>query len=152
MQALLALIGTIASGEASDAIARARRAAMVYGLAAIFLTLGLVFLLIAAFIALAREIGTLDTSLWFGGGFVVVALVIILIHRVVSKARTRRLARQRQAEIKSIVSTAAITLIPMLLASRTGSIAVLGPLAAALGYGVWKENARRTPSDKARED
>lgn len=152
MQALLALIGSIATGEASEALARARQSAMIYLVAAILLVLGLVFLLIAAFIALAREIGALQTSLWFGGGFFIIGLLVILLHRLAAKARARRIARQRQAEIKTVVSTAAVTLLPALLASRTGSIAILAPLAAALGYGVWKENSRRRPDVRSRQD
>ena len=152
MQVLLSLIGSIATGEATDALARARRAAATYLLAAILLVLGLVFLLIAAFIASAREIGALEASLWFGGGFLVVGLLIVLIHRLASKARARRIARKRQSEIKSVVSAAAVALVPALLASRTGSLAILAPLAATLGYGVWKENSRRRPHDRPHQD
>lgn len=152
MQVLLSLIGSIATGEATDALARARRAAATYLLAAILLVLGLVFLLIAAFIASARKIGALEASLWFGGGFLVVGLLIVLIHRLASKARARRIARKRQSEIKSVVSAAAVALVPALLASRTGSLAILAPLAATLGYGVWKENSRRRPHDRPHQD
>ena len=152
MQVLLSLIGAIATGEATDALARARRAAVIYLLAAILLTLGLVFLLIAAFVALAREIGALEASLWFGGGFLIVGFLLVLVHRLASKARARRIARKRQSEIKSVVGTAAVALVPALLASRTGSLAVLAPLAAVLGYGVWKENARRRPGSRPYED
>lgn len=143
MQALLALLGSIATGEAADAVGRAKRAAIAYAICGLLLAIGLFFLLIAAFLALAYEIGALKAALWFGGGFVVVAILILVIFRIVTRMRARRIAERRQTELRSVVSTAAIALVPAMLASRTGSIALLAPIAATLGYGVWKENARR---------
>ena len=152
MQALLALVTSIATGEASDAVARARKAAVIYLVAGLFAVGGLVFLLVAAFIATAREIGALEAALWFGGGFLLLAVVIVVTHRIVSKARARRVAQRRNEEVKAVASAAAIALLPTLLASRTGSIALLAPVLGLLGYAVYRENTRPRPGVSPLDD
>lgn len=148
MQALLAVIGSIVSGEALDAVARARRAAIIYALAGLLGFAGLVFLLVAAFLATAREIGGVNAGLWFGGGFIALAVILVVIHKISAGIRARRIARRRKDETRTIVSTAAVALLPALLASRTGSIALLVPAVGALAYAVYRENAhRRGPPD-----
>lgn len=145
MQALIAVIGSIVSGEAADAIGRARRAAVIYAIAGVLGLLGAVFLLVAGYLATAREIGAVNAALWFGGGFLAVALLLVIVHRVTSTIRAKRVAARRKAETRTVVSTAAMALLPALLASRGGALAVLVPAAAAMGYAVYRENARRRP-------
>lgn len=145
MQAVLAVIGSIVSGEALDAVARARRAAAIYAVAGLLGVIGLVFLLIAAFLAVAREVGSVNAGLWFGGGFLAVALILVIVHKIRSGIRARRIARRRKDETRTIVSTAAVALLPALLASRTGSLALLVPAVGALAYAVYRENSARRP-------
>ena len=149
MASLLAVIGSIVSGEARDAVGRAQRAAMIYLVAGLLGLAGLIFLLIAAFIAVAREIGALPAALWFGGGFLGLAVVIVAVHRIAAGIRARKAALRRKEETRTIVGTAAVALLPALLASRTGSIALLAPAIAALAYAVYRENtaSRRDPPD-----
>ena len=144
MQALLAVIGSIVSGEAADAIGRARRAAVIYAIAGLLGLVGALFLLAAAYLATAREIGAVNAGLWFGGGFLAVAVLLVVFHKVGSRMRARRVAERRKAETRTVVSTAAVALLPALLASRGGAVALLVPAAAALGYAVYRENARRS--------
>ena len=141
MQPLASLIGSIISGEALEVIGRARRAAIIYAIAGLLFLCGAGFLVAAGFIAVAREIGTLPATLWFGGGFLVVAIALIVIDRLAARARTRRDAKRRREETRAVVSAATIALLPVLLASsRVRGIALVLPVAAALAYGVWREN------------
>jgi hypothetical protein len=141
--ALISLITAIVSGEASEAVAKARRAALVYGLAGLLVLLGAGFLLAAGFIAVADEIGTLPATLWFGGGFIVVAVLLLAIYRLAARSRAKREAQRRRDEARAIASAAAVALLPTLLASRARGLALIFPAAAALAYGVWRENAPR---------
>lgn len=141
MQPLASLIGSIISGETLEVIGRARRAAIIYAIAGLLFLCGAGFLVAAGFIAVAREIGTLPATLWFGGGFLVLAIALIVIDRLAARARTRRDAKRRREETRAVVSAATIALLPALLASsRVRGIALVLPVAAALAYGVWREN------------
>ncbi len=137
------LIASVVSGEATATVARARRALVVYAAAGVLLLCGAGFLLVAAFLAVADEIGSIPAALWFGGGFVLVALILILSHRVSARVRAKHTARRRQTEMRAVASTAAIALLPTLLASRGRTLALLVPALAGLGWAVWRENAPR---------
>lgn len=143
MQALATLIGGIVSGEAAEAIGRARRTAIIYALAGLSLLCGAGFLVGAGFVAAAREIGTIPAALWFGGGFVLLALILVGVDRLAARTRRRRQARRRREETRAVASAAAMALLPALLASRARGLALLVPAAAVLAYGVWRENAPR---------
>lgn len=143
MQALATLIGGIVSGEAAEAIGRARRTAIIYALAGLSLLCGAGSLVGAGFVAAAREIGTIPAALWFGGGFVLLALILVGVDRLAARTRRRRQARRRREETRAVASAAAMALLPALLASRARGLALLVPAAAVLAYGVWRENAPR---------
>jgi MFS family permease len=146
VQALVSVIAAIASGEASEAVAKARRTAMLYAAAGLFLLFGVVFLLIAGFIVAAQRIGPVQASLWFGGGFILLALILLAVKRIGGRARARRETKRRREEARAVAGAAAIALLPSLLASRVGGLALVLPAAAALAYGVWRENAPRRDS------
>lgn len=141
MQALASLIGSIISGETSEAIGRARRAAIIYALAGLLFLCGAGFLVAALYMKAARELGSLPAALWFSGAFIVFALILIAIDRLGKRRRARREARRRREETRAVVSTAAVALLPALLASsRARGLVVVLPAIAALAYGVWREN------------
>lgn len=145
MQGLATLIAAIVSGQASEAIARARRTAVVCLLTGLFILIGAGFLLAAGFLAAAREIGTVPAALWFGGGFVLTALLIVGIDRLAARARRKRAAQRRREDARAVAGAAAVALLPTLLASRGRGLALLLPAAAALAYGVWRENRPHDP-------
>lgn len=138
---LPSLIMSIVSGEAADAAARARRAAIVYGIAAVLMLIGLGFLVGAGYIVSARRLGNLEATLAFAAGFVVVALVLIVSQRIWSKARARRIVERRKREVTGLASAAALALLPTLL-SKKSTVSVLAlPIIGAIAYAVWRENA-----------
>lgn len=139
---LSSLIASVVSGEASEAVGRARRAVVLYALAGLLVLCGAGFLLGAAFVTVANDIGTVPAALWFGGGFIVLALLLVVGHKIAANASARRAEKRRQAEMAAVASAAAFAILPALLSSRQGRSAFLvAPLLAALGYAVWRENA-----------
>lgn len=147
MQTLASLIASVVSGEASETVAAARRAAIVYALAGLFFLCGLGFLLGAGFMILAREIGTVAAALWTGGGFILVGLVVVLVQRISARARARQAARRRSSEVAALASAAAFAALPAMLAGRGRALALAGPLLAGLAYAVYRENRPRNGED-----
>jgi hypothetical protein len=137
---LASLVAGLASGETVAALRRARTAAVVYLLAAVAAGVGLGFLLAAAFIWTERRYGPIEAALGFGFGFLVVAGLILLVHRLTAGSRARRQAKRRKADLTALAVTAAAALLPTLVRGRPGPGMVLGPLAALVAYAIYREN------------
>ncbi|MDX8533656.1 phage holin family protein [Mesorhizobium sp. VK25A] len=150
MGTLVSLISALASGEAMAALQRARTTAILYGLAAVLALCGVGFLIGAAYIWLAARYGPLATSLGFGIGFLVLAGLILLIHKLTTSMRSRRLARRRQADMTALGVTAALALLPALAKSKAGLGAVIAPALAVVAYAIYRENAK--PPKQGPED
>ncbi|TIP02100.1 MAG: phage holin family protein [Mesorhizobium sp.] len=145
MGTLVSLISALASGEAMAALQRARITAIIYGFAAIFALCGVGFLIGAAYIWLAARYGPLATSLGFGIGFLVLAGLIIVIHKLTASARAKRRVRRRQADMTAVGVTAALALLPALARSRGGLAAIAAPALAVVAYAIYRENTRPPP-------
>ncbi|MFC3724324.1 hypothetical protein [Neoaquamicrobium sediminum] len=105
------------------------------------------FLIVAGFIAAAREIGAVEAALAFAGGFIVVAFLLLGISSITAKARERRVARRRKSEARALAGAAAFAMLPTLLASRKAGLALVVPAVAALAWAVMRENT--SPTDGA---
>ncbi|MGC3974968.1 MAG: phage holin family protein [Nitrospira sp.] len=152
MGTLVSLISALASGEAMAAVQRARTTAILYGLAAVLALCGFGFLIGAAYIWLAARYGPLATSLGFGLGFLVLAGLILVIHKLTTNMRSRRRARRRQADMTALGVTAALALLPALARSKGGLGAVIAPALAVVAYAIYRENAKPTPPNKDPQD
>ncbi|RUX29080.1 MULTISPECIES: phage holin family protein [unclassified Mesorhizobium] len=152
MGTLVSLISALASGEAMAALQRARITAILYGLAAIFALCGVGFLIGAAYIWLAARYGPLATSLGFGIGFLVLAGLIIVIHKLTASARAKRRARRRQADMTAVGVTAALALLPALARSKGGLAAIAAPALAVVAYAIYRENTRPSPPERGPDD
>ena len=119
--------------------------AILYGLAAIFALCGVGFLIGAAYIWLAARYGPLATSLGFGIGFLVVAGLILVAHKLTTRMRSRRRARRRQADMTAVGITAALALLPALAKSKGGLGAIVAPALAVVAYAIYRENAKPRP-------
>lgn len=150
MGALVSLISALASGEAMAAVQRARTTAILYGLAGVFALCGVGFLIGAAYIWLAARYGPLATSLGFGIGFLAIAGLILVIHKLTTSMRSRRRARRRQADMTALGVTAALALLPALARSKGGLGAVIAPALAVVAYAIYRENAK--PPKQGPED
>ena len=139
---LASLISGLASGETVAAIRRARTAAIVYGVAALAALCGLGFLVAAAYIWTAGRYGPMAASLGFGGGFLVIAGLVLLVYRLASGGRARRRAQRRDADLKAIGITAALAVLPTLLKGKSGLGVILGPAVALAAYAIYRENVK----------
>ena len=124
--------------------------AILYGLAAVFALCGVGFLIGAAYIWLAARYGPLATSLGFGIGFLVIAGLILAIHKLTTSMRSRRRARRRQADMTALGVTAALALLPALARSKAGLGAVIAPALAVGAYAIYRDNAK--PPKQGPED
>ncbi|MEI9408699.1 hypothetical protein [Mesorhizobium salmacidum] len=149
MGLLASLLSGFASGETMAVVRRARTAAIVYALAALAAFCGLGFLVGAAYIWTSARYGSLAAAVGFGVGFLVIAGLIVLIHRLVSGAQVRREARRRKADMKAIGITAALAVLPTLLKGKGGLGIILGPAVALAAYAIYRENVK---SDADRPD
>lgn len=141
------LIAGLLSGETLEAAKRARSAAIAYSLASLVGLIGAVFLLVAAYIALARSYGPITAAVSMGVGFLILAGVLLLIHKLMQRRRVRLDTKRRKSELMAVATTAAIAILPTLVKGRGGIITLLAPAVAALGYVIYRENARRDPGD-----
>jgi hypothetical protein len=142
------LFEALSSLDASRATRRLRRAVIDYAFAGAAMLIGLGFLVGAGFIWASERWGSFEAALGFGFGFIAVAAVIMMVHRVVVARRARRRAReQRSDQFRSLATAVAVAAVPTLIrqAGVVGSIAL--PLAALAAYAIWRENAPRDPGD-----
>lgn len=145
------LIAAFVSGEAVNAARRAKAAAIAYLLVAIFAATGVGFLIGAGYIAASRRLGDIEAALAFGVGFIAIALLILLVRAFTGSRRARQRER-RQIDIAKIVGAATVTAIPLLLRSRAGTGALLGPLLGLVAYAIYRENRTGNHDDPERDD
>ncbi len=144
---------SIISGEASDVVQRARRSIIEYLLAGIMALCGFWFMLLAGYIFAARHYGDLAAALGIGAAFLVLAVALLLYHRIRARVRARRVRERRAREAKSVANTAMLALLPVLLSRRGGLASMLLPALGAAGYAIYRENSlRRTARRKDVEE
>lgn len=147
---LASLIASFASGETVVALRRARQAAIAYVLAAMASLCGIGFLIGAGYIWTARRYGSLEASLVFGIGFLLLAGIVLVIHRLAMDRRRRREIRRRNKDMTNIAIASAIAAVPTLLRSKAGLGTLVAPALAAAAYAIYRENSgkpRRPPQD-----
>lgn len=149
---IASLIAGFASGETVAALRRARGAAIAYALAGLAVFCGIGFLVGAGYIFAARRYGSLEASIGFGVGFLVLAGLILLIFRFSAESRTVRRVRRRNADMTAVGVTAALAALPVLLRSKGGLGAVLGPAAALVAYAIYRENVKDGDADPTGRD
>ena len=147
MGLLASLLSGFASGETVAAIRRARTAAIIYAIAALAAFCGLGFLVGAAYIWAAARYGSFAAALGFGVGFLVIAGLVLLVHRLTSGARARRESRRRSADMKALGITAALAVLPTLLKGKGGLGVLLGPAVALAAYAIYRENVKPDDPD-----
>jgi hypothetical protein len=139
---LAALIQSIVSGETTRAAQRVRRAVIDYMIAGICLAIGVGFLIAAAYIFVADRYGPLYTAIGFGLGFIALAGVALIVHRIISGIRAKRRAEEaRAAQLQALAGAAAFAILPALLKGRGGLISLLAPIAAMVAYAIIRENS-----------
>ena len=133
---LAALLGL----EVEGLTARAKSAALVYGLMALFALIAIGFLLAAGYMALADTVGAIIAALILAGAFLLLTLAVYLGSRIGRGRRQRELAdRRRASETGAFLTTAAITALPLL--TKSSLLLRLGlPAAAIAAFALLHDN------------
>jgi len=148
---LASLIAALASGEIFGAVRRARGAAIAYLLAMTFGIVGVGFLVGGGFVLASRRWGPVEAALGFGLGFIVLAGLVLIVHSILRRVRSRSISKQRGVEMGTIAGAAAVSLLPVLMRGKVGFGGIMGPLIAVAAYAIYRENQSRKPdgdSDK----
>lgn len=132
MRALLPLLTAFASGELHESVRRAKRNAIFCAVMAFLALIAVAFALVAAQVFLASLYGALDAALIIAGLALAILIIVFVVMKIVA-ARARRRARERRRANASLYTTAALTLVPYVLRSKT-TLIVGVPLAALAGY------------------
>ncbi|WP_157018506.1 hypothetical protein [Mesorhizobium xinjiangense] len=134
------LIGLLTSIDPQRAVRRARSAVIVYALAAIAALCGAGFLIAAGFLYTARHMSPLVACLVFGLGFLLLALICVVVWQLSGPRRSRRREEERAKQLTSLAGAVAVSVLPT-LARRAGVRSLVWPLAAMAAYAIYKENA-----------
>jgi cobalamin synthase len=131
---LLLPLASLLGIELEELLERIRKHAVAWVAILLFAMIGLVYLLVALHAALIREFGPLWAPLIIAGAALFIALAIYGWMRVsAARARKRETQRRHSSERTALVTTAAVTAVPLLLKSpllRTIGIPIGGALAA----------------------
>ena len=147
---LLALAASVLGIEIDELLEHFKRNAMAWSAVAFFALIGIAFLLVALHAWFALLWGPIVAPLAIAGGAIVITIVIwaaIVISDGI--ARRRATERRNAAEKTALVTTAALTALPLMLKSdlmRKIGIPVGGALAAA--YLLAKPTGRREEQDE----
>lgn len=144
---LASLIGSLVSGEAVVALRRAKLAAISYVVAGILVAIGIGFLLAVGYMLAARRFGPIEAALGFGGGFILLALIVLGVFWLTTRSQRRRAIERRKGEAAALAVSAALALLPALASKRAGKAMLIAPALAFLGYKIFNENRGRAPED-----
>jgi uncharacterized membrane protein len=127
---LAALIGI----EIHSITERAKNAAILYALTVVFGVTALGFGIGAAYMATAGALGGLYAALIFAIAFLVLALITWAVIKIgEGQHQAKKFSRKKSSETGALVTTAALTALPILLKSPL--VRTLGlPAAAVAGY------------------
>ncbi|MEQ1954164.1 hypothetical protein [Mesorhizobium sp. CN2-181] len=142
---LASLIAGLATGETLAALRRVRRAAIAYFIAGLLGFFGVIYLLLAGTIWAARRYGAIEATLGIGGSFILLAILIVIAHKIASRVRARAAVKQRNRDFAKAAIAAGIAVAPALLSGRAGKAVLLAPAIAAIAYAIYRENSRPPP-------
>jgi hypothetical protein len=132
---LLALAASVLGIEVDELLEHFKNNAMAWSAVALFALIGLAFLLVALHAWFALMWGPIVAPLVIGAGAIVVALGIYAAIAITDSIAKRRAAQRRNAAEKTaLVTTAALTALPLVLKSdimKKVGIPIGGALAAA---------------------
>jgi len=145
---LASLLAAFASGETMMAMRRARSAVVAYLAAGLMAFCGALFLIVAAYIAVAERWGAVQAALVVGIFFLVLAVVIVMVHQLKARRDARKDALRRSAEVQAIGIASLSAALPALLRSRKGTAALMAaPVVGLLGYFIHRATRRSDLDD-----
>ena len=133
---LLVPLASLFGIEIKAIVDQAKRSAIALATLALFSLFSAVFLLLAAFLALAAWIGQFWAALAIGIGSALIAVgVWIALWIIHDRQRRIEATRRKSVETTALVTTAALTALPMLFKSpfaRSVGLPIIGLLTVAL--------------------
>jgi predicted tellurium resistance membrane protein TerC len=130
---LLSLVGR----EAGELQRKLQRQAIFWGLLAVLAAVIITFLLVALLASLSTVYGPVIAPLIIAAGALLLAILVVLIFQLLATLDARETLKKRHDnEMTALVTTAALTAIPMLL--RSPLLKEIGiPIGAALASVLW---------------
>ena len=120
--------------EAGEIVERLKKNSVLWGVIAFFGVVAVIFLLVAANAGLTLWVGPIWAPLILAGTAGAIALIVYAVSAVTAEiAHKKEVQRRRSAETTALVTTAAITAIPLLMKSplmKTIGLPLGGALAA----------------------
>jgi len=118
MLALLAPLASLLGIEVDSLREQVQRRAIVWGIIGVFALIFFAFLLVAINSALSLSFGPVVAPLMIAGAALFIALVVFLIGHLQEAAHARREAEEKhKAEVTALITSVAITAVPLLLKS-----------------------------------
>lgn len=144
LQILAPLLSGILGEELRSAATQARRSALFLSLIGVSVLIGVVFLLISAFLALERHYGGPFAALIMAGSAFLLALIVLAIMKIIAATERKRRRRRVEADKSALVATAAIATVPAVL--KRPILAVALPLAgiAAMAFLSGSKRGRKS--------
>jgi cobalamin synthase len=143
MLALLGPLGALLGIEAASIKDRIKRQVVLWGTLGALGVIALVFVLVAINTALSQAVGPVIAPLLIAGAALLVGVVVFLIFHFRETVEARNDAeKKRQAEMTALVTTAAITAIPLILPTLKRIGVPAGGAAAAI-YSLLQTKAFR---------
>ncbi|WP_457301600.1 YwiC-like family protein [Phyllobacterium sp. P5_D12] len=149
LKLLAPLLTSVAAGEAGLVINRLKRNAVFAGIIAVLATIGVIFLVVAAYIALAERYGEMHASLILAGSAFGLAIITYIIMKIVERAARNRQRERAKVDTAALLTVAALAAAPVVLRSRALMMLAV-PLVAFGGLSLLtkpKKKKRRRPED-----
>lgn len=144
---LASLLASLVSGHTATAFANAKKAFVAYVLAFAAAVFGAVFLVVALYVWAAQRYGSLDAAIWIGVAFLVLAAIIVGIHKLAASIRARREARRRKADFTAAGVAATVAVLPSLMRRKRGAALLLAPVVGLAAYVAYRLTSNSDPED-----
>lgn len=109
------LLAALAGDEFKRTTGRVKRTAILGAVIGVFGLITLLFLCLAAFLALAQEYGGPIAALIMAGLSVILALLVLAVLKIQSASEERKRQQQINADKSALMATAAIASVPSIL-------------------------------------
>ncbi|WP_271897459.1 YwiC-like family protein [Candidatus Phyllobacterium onerii] len=130
-------------------INRLKRSAVFAGIIAVLAIIGVIFLVVAAYIALAERYGEMHASLILAGSAFGLAIITYIVMNIVERAARNRQRERTKVDTSALLTVAALAAAPVVLRSRALMMLAV-PLVAFGGLSLLtkpKRKKRRRPED-----
>jgi len=118
MLALLAPLASLLGIEVETLRERLQRRVLMWGIIGVFAVIFLAFLLVAINSGLSLSFGPIVAPLMIAGAALFIAIVVFLIGHLQDAAQARREAEEKhKAEVTALITSVAVTAVPLLLKS-----------------------------------